>query len=199
MTKLIHLVRHGEVENPRNIWYGRLEGFVLSERGERQAMALGDYFADREIAAIYSSPMQRALQTAEAIGKSKGLAVTELPAVIECSTKLEGTPGDYRLFRNPLNLRHFVNPLKPSWGEPYNQIRSRMIAAIDLVRRANQGGEVVVVTHMTPVLVARLWFEGDPRPPWRAKLPCAQASVTTLEFDGEQRLRSHYEPVGDQV
>jgi len=199
MSTLIHLVRHGEVENPNNIWYGRLEGFVLSERGERQAKALAAYFADRLLKAIYSSPMQRALQTAGPIGETKGIEVVELPAVIECYTKLEGRPGDYRMFRNPLNVRHFVNPLKPSWGEPYKSIRRRMITAIESIRSENEGNEVAVVTHMTPILVARLWFEGDPHPPWRAKLACAHASVTTLEFEGEKRGRSTYEPVGDQV
>lgn len=197
MRTLIHLVRHAEVENPGNVWYGRLEGFVLSERGLRQTQALAAHFADRDIEAIYSSPLERAVQTAEAIAGDAPVKVDE--DLIESLTKLQGMPGDMRLFRNPLNFRHFVNPLRPSWGEPYASIRERMGRALTLIRDAHAGGEAIAVSHMTPILVARLMFEGNPRPPWRAGLPCGRASVTTLEFEGDRYVSTRYEPVGSSV
>ncbi|HEX2179878.1 MAG TPA: histidine phosphatase family protein, partial [Actinomycetota bacterium] len=131
---LIHLVRHAEVENPDNIWYGRLEGFVLSERGLRQIVALADHLALKPIAAVYSSPLTRAVQTAEAIAASHGLPVKVIEEIIESEAKLQGLPGDRRLFRNPANLRYFVNPLRPSWGEPYRSIRERMGRAVAAMR-----------------------------------------------------------------
>jgi broad specificity phosphatase PhoE len=199
VTTLVHLVRHAEVENPDNIWYGRLEGWNLSERGLRQVDALAEHFAPASIEAVYSSPLTRAIQTAAPIASRHGLEVVADEDLIESEAKLQGLPGDKRLFGNPLNARYFLNPLRPSWGEPYTSIRLRLARAIERIRDEHSGGEAIAVSHMTPVLVARLWFEGDPRPPWRAKLPCARASVTTLEFEGLDYLRTHYLPVGSKV
>lgn len=192
-------MRHAEVSNPGNIWYGRLEDFVLSERGLRQAEALGVHFADHDIKAVYSSPLMRAVQTAEAVAQPHGLPVKIDEDLIESETKLQGMPGDMRLFRNPLNLRHFVNPFRPSWGESYASLRERLGRAIERMRDEHAGDEAVVVSHMTPVLVARLMFEGNPKPPWRAGLLCRRASVTTIEFDGDRYVGTRYEPVGTLV
>lgn len=199
MKTLVHLVRHAEVENPHNVWYGRLEGFVLSERGLRQAEALGEYFASRGIEGIYSSPMTRAQQTSAAIARHHGLEVVVDEDLIESETKLQGKPGDMRVFRNPLNARHFMNPFRPSWGESYQSIRTRMMAVVDRIRSKHQGAETIAVSHMTPVLVARLGIEMNPRPPWRAGLPCARASVTTIEFDDDRYVSTLYTPVGSSV
>jgi broad specificity phosphatase PhoE len=200
MTRtLVHLVRHAEVENPNNIWYGRMEGWHLSERGLRQAEALADYFAGKPIAAVYSSPLTRAMQTAAPIADRHGLAVIEEADIIESEAYLQGRPGDKRLLRNPLNVRYFVNPIRPSWGESYQSIKARMAAGVARIRDAHLGGEAVAVSHQTPVLIARLLIEGDKRQPWRAKVPCARASVTTLEFDGDTWVGTHYEPVGSAI
>lgn len=196
---LIHLVRHAEVENPNNIWYGRLEGWHLSERGLRQAEALGEYFKDRPIRAIYSSPLTRAIQTSEAIAKHHGLDVTVEQDILETVAHLQGRPGDKRLFKNPLNARYFINPYRPTWGEPYVSIRARMARGIERIRDAYPDGEVIVVSHMTPVLVARLMIEGNRKPPWRAKVACARASVTTIAYEDGAYKGTVYEPVGSSV
>lgn len=196
---LIHLVRHAEVENPHNIWYGRLEGFALSPRGLRQIEALAEYFAARPIQAVYSSPLTRAMQTALAIAATHNLEVATDEDIIESEAKLQGRQGGHRLLRNPFNARHFLNPLRPSWGEPYASVRYRMNRAIHRMRADNAGGEVVAVSHMTPLLVARLAAEKNPRPPWLAGLPCARASITTLEFEGDEYRSTAYLPVGSAV
>lgn len=199
MATLVHLVRHGEVENPLNIWYGRMEGFGLSERGRRQAEVLGRHFAGRKIEAVFSSPMERALQTAAPIAQAVGVEVAVVDDIIESYTKLQGKTGNWRMFRNPLLLRHFLLPSRPSWGEPYLHIRKRMSASLVSMARAHEGGEVVAVSHMTPILVARLWAGQNRRAPWRAKLACTHASITTLEFEGEQWGCTGYLEVGAEV
>lgn len=196
---LIHLVRHAEVHNPRNIWYGRLSGFVLSERGRKQSSALAEHFRERPLAAVCSSPLERAAETARAIAEPHGLDPEIEPDIIESITYLQGKPGDARLFRNPLNVRFFLNPFRPSWGEPYQQIRERMLRAIDRMREKHPGGELVAVGHMTPILVARMALEGDPRPAWGGRPPCRRASVTTLEFDGDRFISAHYTDVGAAI
>lgn len=51
----IHLVRHGEVYNPDGVLYGRLPGFKLSDKGIRQAQAVADALADRDVVAVIAS------------------------------------------------------------------------------------------------------------------------------------------------
>ncbi|HEX2149745.1 MAG TPA: histidine phosphatase family protein [Actinomycetota bacterium] len=196
---LIHLVRHAEVENPNNIWYGRLEGWVLSERGLRQIAALAEHFAETPLAAVYTSPLTRAIQTSTAIATPHGIQVKVMEDIIESEAHLQGLPGDRRLFRNPGNVRYFVNPMKPSWGEPYVSVRARMAKAVAEMRREHAGGEVVAVSHQTPVLVARPMFEKNPKPPWRAKVPCQRASITTLKFEDEEFVGIEYLPVGSSI
>jgi broad specificity phosphatase PhoE len=195
----MHLVRHAEVENPDNILYGRLSGFVLSERGRLQAEELGAYFSQRKIAAVYSSPLERAIETATAIARPHALKVIEEADIIESETRLQGRPGDSRLFRNPLRLRHFINPLRPSWGESYASTGSRMTEAIFRMREKHPGEEVVAVSHMTPIVVARMRIENRRGPAWSAGLPCAKASVATITFDGDKYLGTDYLDVGSRV
>lgn len=199
MSTFIHLVRHAEVENPNNIWYGRLEGFMLSERGLRQAAALKYYFEDRKLAAVYSSPLERAMQTARQIAEPHGKDPLEELEIIESETRLQGKPGDRRLFKNPLNLRHFINPYRPSWGESYSNIADRMLRAVDRMRKEHPGKEVVAVSHMTPITVARLRIEERRHPPWRARVACAKASITSLEFDDDRFLSVRYRDLGTAV
>lgn len=56
MATTIALIRHGEVENPDKLYYGRLPGFGLSQLGQRQAAAARDYLQHQSPAAIFSSP-----------------------------------------------------------------------------------------------------------------------------------------------
>ncbi len=199
MHTVVHLVRHAEVENPNNIWYGRLSGFVLSERGRRQAEELGRHFAERNIAAVYSSPLERAIETAGAIARPHNLKVIEEPDIIESETRLQGRPGDSRLFRNPLHVRHFINPFKPSWGESYASTGARMTEAIFRMREKHPGEEVVAVSHMTPIVVARMRIEKRRGPAWSAGIPCGKASVATFTFDGDRYLGNDYIDVGAKV
>ena len=67
MTTRLYMMRHGEVHNPDAILYGRMPGYFLSERGIAQVEAAGEWLADKGIAAIYCSPMERARQSAEIV------------------------------------------------------------------------------------------------------------------------------------
>lgn len=199
MHTLVHLVRHAEVENPNNIWYGRLPGFVLSERGRLQAEELGLYFSERKIAAVYSSPLERAIETATAIARPHALDVIDEPDIIESETKLQGKPGDKRLFLNPLRLRHFINPWRPTWGESYASIGTRMTGAILRMRDKHPGEEVIAVSHMTPIVVARMLIENRRGPAWSGGIPCGKASVATLSFDGDNYLGTDYLEFGARI
>ncbi|MGH3635249.1 MAG: histidine phosphatase family protein, partial [Mycobacterium sp.] len=79
----IHLVRHGEVYNPDGVLYGRLPGFHLSDKGNRQAQAVADALAGRDVVAVIASPLQRAQETAAPIAARHDLPVDTDPDLIE--------------------------------------------------------------------------------------------------------------------
>ncbi len=190
MTTAVHLLRHGEVFNPDRVLYGRLPGYHLSELGIAQAEVAAQWLAQRPIAHLVSSPLERAQQTAAPLAALTGLTVATDARLIEAENKLEGRPvaGGAGLFTDVANWRYFRNPLTPSWGEPYARIAARVLAAARAARRrveATDGAEAVCVTHQLPIVAARRRAEGlrlfhDPR-----RRQCSLASVTTLVFDGE--------------
>lgn len=71
-TTVVHLMRHGEVHNPEGILYGRLPGYHLSELGRQMADRVAEHLADRDITHVVASPLERAQETAEPIGKVHG-------------------------------------------------------------------------------------------------------------------------------
>lgn len=197
MTQMIHLVRHGEVENPKGIIYGRLPGFHLSDRGKRQAEAAAERLGGRDIGAIWASPMERAQETAAAIAGPHRLEVVTDERLIESDSTVEGIGRRARDFvLSPRHWWHFRNPMKPSWGESFGDIRGRMMAAIEAAVAAAETKEVVVVSHQTPVLVARLALAKRNLPPWLAFTPCSTGSVTSMELDdgGKVISASYFAP-----
>ena len=189
----LHLVRHGEVENPRGVVYGRLPGYNLSERGRRQAAGAARMLERADVGIVWASPLERAQETAHVIAAPHGIDVVTDERLTESDTTLEGvTRGLISLVRSPRHLWSLRNPLRPSWGETFEQIRARMVSAVsDAIAQAG-GREVVLVSHQTPVLVTRLALTRRRTPPWLARLPCETGSVTTIVLDGERVARASY-------
>ena len=87
----IYFVRHGEVHNPQGIFFGRYPRFRLSERGRSQAGQTAQFLKDTSIAAIYTSPLLRARQTAQIIGTHHHMQATVSNRLIEIKSHLQGT------------------------------------------------------------------------------------------------------------
>ena len=196
----VHLLRHGEVHNPDKILYGRLPGFRLSALGEQMAVRAAQALAGRDVAAVISSPMERAQQTAAPVAQSHGLEIGIDPGLIEAENVFEGqrvSVGD-GVLKQPRTWKHLWNPFRPSWGEPYDQVAARMHGAIAAARAAARGHEAVLVSHQLPIWIARLSAEQrrlwhDPR-----TRQCTLASLTSLEYDGDTLVAIAYtEPSRD--
>ena len=139
-TTVVHLLRHGEVSNPRGVLYGQLPGYHLSEEsGSAWPRPPPGSWLSRDVTVLRSSPLERALETAAPLAAQFGLDVEIDERLIEPWNHFEGTTfgvGDGAL-RRPANWRHLRNPFRPSWGEPYADIAVRMRAAMaDAVRAA---------------------------------------------------------------
>jgi broad specificity phosphatase PhoE len=197
---VVHLLRHGEVFNPDGVLYGRLPGYKLSDLGHRMAERAAGFFALRDIAEVTASPMERAQQTAAPVAAAHDLTVGEDPRIIEAASHFEGLTfgvGDGSL-RHPRHWWVLRNPIRPSWGEPYQEIAARMLAAAADARDRVRGREAVLVSHQSPIWLARLSAENkrlwhDPR-----KRECSLASVTSLIYEDDRLARIEYsEPSKD--
>jgi len=196
---VVHLVRHGEVANPDGVLYGRLPGYRLSEAGQVMAKAAAGFMAGRDVTVLRSSPLERARETAEPIAAQLGLAVEFDERLIESWNHFEGlrvSVGDGALF-SPRHWIYLRNPFLPSWGEPYRDVASRVLAAAADAARAARGHEAVCVSHQLPIWVSRRSAEGrrlwhDPR-----RRQCALGSVTSLTYVGDRLTSVNYaEPSG---
>ena len=129
---VIHLLRHGEVSNPRGVLYGRLPDFHLSPDGEHMAKAAAAFLAGRDVTLLLSSPLERALETAAPVAAQFGLEVRVDERLIEPWNHFEGERFDigFPALRRPGNWPRMANPFRPSWGEPYASIAARMHAVM---------------------------------------------------------------------
>ncbi|MGQ0839268.1 histidine phosphatase family protein [Actinokineospora sp.] len=195
----VHLVRHGEVHNPTGILYGRLPGFRLSAAGERQALTVAEHLRDFDIVHVVASPLERARQTATPIAASHRLELATDDRLIESDSLFEGKKvsiGDGAL-RSPRNWPHLRDPFTPSWGEPYQRIAHRMLAAVHRARSAAHGHEAVCVSHQLPVWTIRRYLEGKRLWHNPTRRQCSLASLTSLVFTDEELVEIRYsEPAG---
>lgn len=197
----IHFVRHGEVHNPDHILYERLPGFHLSDRGRRMAEATARYLAaspqTNTAAAVYSSPLDRTRETAQAILTALNeirMARNEEPLelvtdqrIIEAGNNFRGTRighGEGALWRNG-NWKLVTNLWKPSWGESYRQIAARVGAFAQEKVREHAGQQIIVVSHESPIWSYRHLLEtGHPEHNMLLR-HTALASVTSITYDSQ--------------
>ena len=192
MAQTIHFVRHGEVHNPEKILYGLQPGWRLSDRGNEMAAVIGEWSTNLDLGAIHSSPLQRAQETVSPIIAKHKLSLTTDKSLIEASNIFEGKKFELGsgVLRHPRSWRYLYNPWKPSWGEPYEQLISRMLKGLFAARDAAGGKDAICVSHQLPIWILRSAVEGrrllhDPR-----KRECTLASVTSFELDNEGMISS---------
>jgi len=192
MAQIIHFVRHGEVHNPEKILYGLQPGWRLSDRGNEMAAVIGEWSAKLDLGAIHSSPLQRAQETVAPIIAKHKLSLTTDKNLIEASNIFEGKKFELGsgVLRHPSSWRYLYNPWKPSWGEPYEQLISRMLKGLFAARDAAGSKDAICVSHQLPIWILRSAVEGrrllhDPR-----KRECSLASVTSFELDSEGMISS---------
>jgi broad specificity phosphatase PhoE len=181
----IHLVRHGEVNNPEGVLYGRLPNFGLSHLGHKMALAAAEELKSqgRRISGLYCSPLQRTRESAEPIGRLFGLNAVTDERFLEPTNVFEGSRLNAKhLLRRPHLLFHLRNPRRPSWGEPYQQVAERMLAGISAAAESVESGDVVIVSHQMPIWMTHSAATGKPLPHNPAQRRCALSSITSFEI-----------------
>ena len=149
----IYLVRHGE--NKANITkefsYKKVD-YPLTAKGVIQAQQTAEYFKDKHIDEIYSSPLRRARETAEIIASALGLKVVVMENFREVNVGvLEGRPPDAAnwAIHNQVIADWYNNRPETAFpgGENYIQVLNRMREGMQRVVSNNSGKNIVIVAH----------------------------------------------------
>jgi broad specificity phosphatase PhoE len=194
-TTRVHLVRHGEVWNPQGVFYGRLSGFGLSEKGASQARLAAVTLSGRPITAVFSSPQQRALETAAILASlHPGLAVRTSELLNEVHTPYDG----WDISRVAERGWDIYAGNEPPYERP-EDILWRMSRFLRQVREAHRGQEVLGVTHGDPIAFVVLWSRSQPvTAAARGELyreVLRTGCIVTLSFSGDsadERPGLHY-------
>jgi broad specificity phosphatase PhoE len=196
---IVHLVRHGEVDNPAGLLYGRLPDYHLSDLCLQMAERVAEHFRERDVVHLRSSPMERAQETAAPLAEALGLPVVIDSRVIEAANYFEGLRLSFAgALRHPKNWLYFRNPFKPSWGEAYTEVLARTRLAMRDAAEAALGHEAVIVSHQLPIWISRINAEGRRmfHDPWKRQ--CTLASVTSFSYiDARITSVSYSEPAAE--
>jgi broad specificity phosphatase PhoE len=160
MTQII-LVRHGETEwNVKEVFRGRID-IELNETGMRQAELLAEHLSNITIDAIYSSPLRRALTTAEIIASYHKLDVVITPGLIDFDYgEWQGLPRqEVRDKYKDLYTQWINRPdrIRMPAGESLDEVRTRAMGVVDRII-AKHEGSIVLVSHrvVNKVLICAL-------------------------------------------
>lgn len=184
--KSFYLVRHGDIDNPRDILYGRLP-LKLSTRGEEQIGKMGDYFRDKDIAHIYSSPVLRCKQTSDLLAQSLRVPVTYDQRLLELLTVMQGMTWDeVATLPQDADVFQFVSELG---GEHALMIRDRMKEFF--VEKTQQDEDsIIVCSHGHPLHLLYLDLSQQPIPQDSRKLSGPQyqpvGSVRPIHIEGDK-------------
>ena len=177
------LIRHGENEYVKQGRLpGRLPGIHLNEHGQAQAKALAESLKSLPIRAIYASPLERAIETAEPLAQALGFDIQLRPALLD--THVGEWEGQLLKKLRKLPLWKLVQQ-QPSevrfpGGESFLELQERLVKEIDAIRSAHKPKDMVaVVFHCDPIKLVLAHYIGLPLNSFQ-KLGVAPASVSVL-------------------
>ena len=176
-------MRHGEVNNPGGVLYERLPNFGLTSKGRDLAQSALRHVPLSSISLLVVSPLQRARESMEPWEISTGLTATVDDRVIEPWNEFRGMAldGGLSLATRPDLWKFLINPLQPSWGEPYQDIAHRMLAAMRDAADLVDGGDVVIVSHQLPIWMVHRAMADKPLAHLPGTRRCSLSSVTSFQ------------------
>ena len=153
MAATVFGIRHGEVHNPKGVIYAGLDGYGLSDLGRRQADALAAALAGRSITALYSSPLDRAMQTARPLADALGIDIRPDARLYEWKHWQQWagmTWDELRTKGRDAWDAYTTDPGSVTSGESLSELVDRVESWLADVTRTHDG-PVVGVTHLEPL------------------------------------------------
>ena len=181
---LLLLIRHGENDFVKT---GKLPGHTpgvhLNERGQKQALTLAEALTHVPIKVIYSSPLERAMETAEPIATSHKLEIIQEPRLMDAdvgtwtgkSLKVLRHTNAWKVVQQSPSRFQFPE------GESFMDLQTRIVNALEsIVKKHNKPKDIVVVVfHADPIKLAVSHFLGLPLDHFQ-RLSCDTGSLSAL-------------------
>jgi len=193
------LIRHGESEFNKKLHIaGRLPGIHLTKKGQQQAQSLVDTLSKAPITAIYSSPLERTMETAQPLAKALQLDITPLPELLETncgdwqgqSAKKLRRKKEWQVVQQHPSLFHF-----PS-GESIAECQYRMVQAIESLRLRHSAQDLIVcVSHADPIKEVIAYYLGLPLDNFqRLGIDVGSMSVLHITESGSRLIALNFIP-----
>ena len=182
----VFLVRHGLTAQTGRVLYGRTDGIELDHRGRAQAAALVERFEGVRVTAIYSSPLERCVQTVEPLADARRLATRTDEALIE----MDAGSWTGRTLRQVRRAKAWETVQRspsaftfPGGGESFPDAQARVVAGIERIARRHRRGAVVIATHGDIVRIAIADFTAAPLDAFQ-RIVIDTAGVSVVELGG---------------
>lgn len=186
MTTLL-LIRHGENDYlKKNILPGRIPGVHLNDEGRQQAEVLAAALKDLPIAAIYSSPLERAVETASPLAQAKGLEIQVEPGLSDTDVGVWEGRSWKALERSKAwkVIQQTPSQFRFPGGESFAENQERAVAVLERIAAAHRKDKMIaVVFHADPIKLAVAHCIGLPLDNFQ-RLTARTGSVTILKIDG---------------
>lgn len=150
---IIYFIRHGEVENPKKILYGRLPGFSISDAGRKKMQEVVGKLGPEKIDFLYTSPLLRARQTAKILGTAFGLTPRVSILLNEVKLICEGIP--LQKYQQKIQARLYDREFIVKGQEAISEISQRMLEFVKRVIKKHKGKIIVAVSHGDPIMILK--------------------------------------------
>jgi broad specificity phosphatase PhoE len=182
MTKFL-LIRHALTDSVGKRLSGRTPGVPLNAEGQAQAQTLAARLTNVAIDTIYSSPLERAVQTVEPLAKARNLSITESDDFLEIDFG-QWTNCTFQELENQLQFRHFNSfrsHTRIPGGELMLEAQARIVVGLQRLSTQHAGQTVAIVSHSDMLKAAVAYYAGIPLDLFQ-RLEISPASVSVLEI-----------------
>lgn len=180
---LILLIRHADNDMLGRAVAGRLPGVHLNATGREQARLLAERLAALPVKRLCSSPLERALETAEPLAQRLGLDVHIHPRLIEMDPG-EWTGMEFSKLRELPEWQSFLSArgrVRMPGGERLTEVQARMVEEIETLRREYPDQMLALFSHGDPIRSALAFYAGIPLD-FLARIEVSPASVSVIRF-----------------
>jgi probable phosphoglycerate mutase len=182
---VVMLIRHGETDYvKKRRLAGRLAGVHLNKNGIRQAALLAEKLASLPVKAVYSSPLERTMETAQPIAQSLNLELIECPGLIEidCGEWQDQSLGKLRRMKSWKVVANSPSRFRFPGGETFGSGQLRIANIIHELSQPFEAKDTILcVSHADPIRLAVAFFVGLPLDMFQ-RLVVSPGSITTLSI-----------------
>lgn len=183
MTTLL-LIRHGANDWVHGRLAGRIPGVHLNEEGQRQAQAVAQRLADIPLKAVYASPLERTMETAQAIVANRDLTIVPVADVREVDYGEWQGAELKELYKHDLwpVVQYYPSGMRFPNGEALGEVQMRMVRALDsLCAQHGEHDVIAVVSHADLIKLACAYYVGMHVDLFQ-RLEIGTCSVTAFRF-----------------